>query len=41
LLLGVVEAIGMHLTNPSLRMVLSYSVFVAVLIARPHGLFAR
>jgi branched-chain amino acid transport system permease protein len=41
LLLGVVEAIGMHLTNPSLRMVLSYSVFVVVLIARPHGLFAR
>ena len=32
---------GMHLTNPSLRMVLSYSVFVVVLIARPHGLFAR
>jgi branched-chain amino acid transport system permease protein len=41
LLLGVVEALGMHLTNPSLRMVLSYGVFVLVLITRPRGLFAR
>jgi len=41
LLLGVVEAIGMHLTSPSLKMVLSYAVFMAVLIARPNGLFAR
>jgi branched-chain amino acid transport system permease protein len=41
LLLGVVEALGMHLTSPSLRMVLSYGVFVLVLITRPHGLFAR
>lgn len=41
LLLGVVEAVGTHLTNPSLRMVLSYAVFMAVLIARPRGLFAR
>jgi len=41
LLLGVVETFGMHLTNPSLRMVLSYGVFILVLITRPHGLFAR
>jgi branched-chain amino acid transport system permease protein len=41
LLLGVVEALGTHLTNPSLRMVLSYGVFVLVLITRPRGLFAR
>lgn len=41
LLLGVVETIGTHLTNPSLRMLLSYGVFIAVLIARPRGLFAR
>jgi len=41
LLLGVVEAIGMHLTSPSLKMVLSYGVFMAVLITRPNGLFAR
>jgi branched-chain amino acid transport system permease protein len=41
LLLGVVEAIGMHLTSPSLKMVLSYGVFMLVLIARPSGLFTR
>jgi branched-chain amino acid transport system permease protein len=41
LLLGVVEMLGTHLTSPSLRMVLSYGVFILVLIARPHGLFAR
>lgn len=41
LLLGVVEAIGMHYTNPSLKALLSYSVFIAVLLLRPEGLFAR
>jgi branched-chain amino acid transport system permease protein len=41
LLLGVVETFGTHLTNPSLRMLLSYGVFIAVLVARPKGLFAR
>jgi len=40
-LLGLVEAFGMHFTNPSLKMVLSYGVLVAVLVARPKGLFAR
>ena len=41
LLLGVVEAFGMHLTSPSLKMVLSYGVFMLVLITRPNGLFVR
>jgi branched-chain amino acid transport system permease protein len=41
LLLGVVEAIGMHFTNPSLKALLSYSVFIAVLLLRPEGLFTR
>ena len=41
LLLGVVEALGMHFTSPSLKMLLSYGVFIAVLLARPKGLFAR
>ena len=41
LLLGVVETIGMHLTSPSLKMVLSYGVFMLVLITRPNGLFVR
>jgi branched-chain amino acid transport system permease protein len=41
LLLGVVEAIGMHYTNPSLKALMSYGVFIAVLLLRPEGLFAR
>ena len=40
-LLGLVETFGMHFTSPSLKMLLSYSVFIAVLLARPKGLFAR
>jgi branched-chain amino acid transport system permease protein len=41
LALGVVEAIGMHFTNPSLKSLLSYGIFIAVLLWRPNGLFAR
>ena len=41
LLLGVVEALGVHLTSPSLRMMLSYGVFILVLIVRPSGLLTR
>ena len=41
LLLGLVETYGTHLTNPSLKMLLSYGVFVGVLLVRPRGLFAR
>jgi branched-chain amino acid transport system permease protein len=41
LLLGVIEAIGMHYTNPSLKALLSYVVFIGVLLLRPEGLFAR
>jgi branched-chain amino acid transport system permease protein len=41
LLLGLVEAFGMHYTNPSFKTLLSYGVLIAVLIARPQGLFKR
>ena len=41
LLLGVIEAFGMHFTNPSLKALLSYVVFISVLLLRPEGLFAR
>jgi branched-chain amino acid transport system permease protein len=41
LLLGVIEAVGMHFTNPSLKALLSYTVFIAVLLLRPRGLFAK
>ena len=41
LLLGLIEAFGMHFTSPSLKSLLSYSVFIAVLLLRPRGLFSR
>jgi branched-chain amino acid transport system permease protein len=41
LLLGVIEAFGMHFSNPSLKALLSYTVFIAVLLLRPKGLFSR
>jgi branched-chain amino acid transport system permease protein len=41
LLLGVVEAVGMHFTSPSLKSLLSYTVFITVLLLRPNGLFHR
>lgn len=41
LLLGVIEALGMHFTNPSLKALLSYSVFIGVLLLRPEGLFTK
>jgi len=40
-LLGLVEAFGMYWTSASLKMLLSYSVFIGVLLIRPKGLFAR
>ncbi|GAP36285.1 branched-chain amino acid ABC transporter permease [Piscinibacter sakaiensis] len=41
LALGVIEALGMHFTNPSLKALLSYGIFIAVLLWRPNGLFTR
>jgi branched-chain amino acid transport system permease protein len=41
LLLGVIEAVGMDLTSPSLKAVLSYGVFIAVLLWKPNGLFKQ
>ncbi len=41
LALGVVEALGMHFTSPSLKSLLSYGIFIAVLLWRPNGLFTR
>ena len=41
LLLGVIEALGMQFTSPSLKALLSYSVFIAVLLLRPRGLFSK
>ena len=39
--LGVIEALGMHFTNPSFKALLSYAIFIAVLLWKPNGLFTR
>ena len=39
--LGVIEALGMHFTSPSLKSLLSYALFIAVLLWKPNGLFKR
>jgi branched-chain amino acid transport system permease protein len=41
LALGVIEALGMHFTSPSLKSLLSYAIFIGVLLWKPHGLFKR
>jgi branched-chain amino acid transport system permease protein len=41
ILLGLVESFGTHFTNPSLKMLLSYGIFVVILMTRPKGLFAK
>lgn len=41
LALGVIEGVGMHFTSPSLKNLLSYGVFIAVLLWKPNGLFTR
>jgi branched-chain amino acid transport system permease protein len=41
LALGVIEAIGMHFSSPSLKSLLSYAIFIGVLLWKPNGLFTR
>ncbi len=41
LALGVIEALGMHFTSPSLKSLLSYSIFIGVLLWKPKGLFKK
>ncbi len=41
LALGVIEAVGMHFTSPSMKSLLSYAVFIGVLLWRPNGLFNK
>lgn len=39
--LGLLETIGVSLTSPGLRQILSYSVFILVILLRPKGIFGR
>ena len=40
-LLGILETVGVSITSPGLRPILSYSVFILVILLRPEGLFSR
>lgn len=40
-LLGLFEAIGVSITSPGYRPILSYAVFVLVILLRPEGIFTK
>jgi len=40
-LLGIFETVGVSVTSPGLRPILSYSLFILVILWRPEGLFSR
>lgn len=40
-LLGLLETFGISLTSPGLRPILSYSVFILIILIRPKGIFGR
>ena len=40
-LLGLFEAIGISVTSPGLRPLLSYSLFILVILIRPKGIFGK
>ena len=41
LIIGLVESTGSYLTSPDLKMVISYSTFIAILLIRPKGILGR
>ncbi len=40
-LLGLFETIGVSITSPGLQPILSYSLFILVILLRPEGIFSR
>ena len=40
-LLGLFETAGVSVTSPGLRPILSYSIFILVILLRPEGIFSR
>lgn len=40
-LLGVFEAVGVELTSPGLRPILTYTLFIFVILWRPEGIFMK
>jgi len=40
-LLGIVETVGTSFTSPGFRSIISYGLFIAVILLRPKGIFGR
>lgn len=40
-ILGLLETLGVSLTSPGLRPILSYAVFILVILLRPKGIFGK
>jgi len=40
-MLGILETVGVSLTSPGLRPILSYSVFILIILVRPKGIFGK
>ena len=41
LIIGMVESVGSYLTSPDLKMLISYSTFIVILLVRPKGILGR
>ena len=41
ILLGLIESFGMYLGSPSMKPLLTYGVFVLIVLLRPRGLFSK
>ncbi len=41
ILLGLVETVGVSLTSPGWRPILSYSLFILIIVLRPRGIFGK
>ena len=39
--LGILETVGVSITSPGLRPILSYALFILIILIRPQGIFTR
>jgi branched-chain amino acid transport system permease protein len=40
-LLGILETVGVSITSPGLRPILSYALFILIILIRPQGIFSK
>jgi branched-chain amino acid transport system permease protein len=41
ILLGLVETVGVSLTSPGWRPILTYAIFILIIVVRPKGILGR